>query len=464
MTGSATFAKLPQMQIPVEQSCFWLATRNADRHTVSLKGAQKADVTIIGAGFTGLWTAFFLRQLDANLNIAVVEQGCTGYGGSGRNAGMISACIDHSHALAMKHFGAAEAARLAQIGLANIDELSAFAQDCDLERSGHLHVALNDDQVEECRRLVDTADKLNLPGYKFLPAQETRDELNSPLYAGSAYAPGGGIVNPLKLIDKIHTHLLETGVHIYERSKVISVEKNCVRTEAGLLATEKIVLATDSYSHHLFPGLLHYFVPLYDYVLVSQPLTDNELNTIGWSNRQGITDGRNFFNYYRLTADNRVLWGTSEAMYYKGNKVEASCDHSPAHYTALKQSFVRHFPQLSHLSFPFAWGGPIASTTRLTPFFGTLNSGSVYYALGYTGHGIGTTRLAGKILAHMVTAKHSELLDLQMARKKPLPYPPEPLRQIAVNLVTRSLKRVDDGTKPDLLLHLLDLAGIGFSS
>ena len=111
-------------------------------------------------------------------------------------------------------------------------------------------------------------------------------------------------------------------------------------------------------------------------------------------------DARTFFNYYRLTADGRILWGTSEAAYYPGNRVDASCDHSPSHYAALRESFRRHFPQLAALEFPFAWGGPIASTTRLTPFFGTLD-GRISYGLGYTGHGIGSTRVAGKILAHL---------------------------------------------------------------
>jgi len=225
-----------------------------------------------------------------------------------------------------------------------------------------------------------------------------------------------------------------------------------------------VILATDAYTHHLFPGLLKYFVPLYDYIIVSEPLSDKQKESIGWKNRQGVTDGRTFFNYYRLTADDRILWGTSEAMYYPPNRVQESCDHSERHYRELEQSFSHHFPQLADLQFPYAWGGPIASTTRLTPFFGSASKDRVLYALGYTGHGIGSTRLAAKILAHLALERPSDLLELSIVKNKPFPYPPEPVRSFAIRKVTNALRKTDAGASPGLLLKLLDRIGIGFSS
>jgi glycine/D-amino acid oxidase-like deaminating enzyme len=431
---------------PIEQSCFWLATR-ASAPAPPLTGARRADIAIIGAGFTGLWTAHFLRQLDPALNFIVLEQGVAGYGGSGRNAGIVSPGLDHSPALAVKHFGAAEADRLARLGRQNVDELAAFAgADCDFERTGQLHVALTPAQLEGCRQLGN-----------FLDAEQTRAELNSPLYLGAAFVPGGGIINPVKLIDK-----LRRGLNLYERTAVTGLDRDRVHTATGTVTASKIILATNAFSHHLFPRLLRHFIPLYDYILVSAPLTPEQRAAIGWRNRQAVTDGRTFFNYYRLTADNRILWGTSEAMYYRGNRVDPACDHSERHYQALRESFARHFPQLTGLRWEYAWGGPIASTTRLTPFFGT--TGNLLYALGYTGHGIGSTRVAGKILAHLALNRPCELLDLAMVRRKPFPYPPEPIRSWAVGAVTRALRRVDAGEKPGLLLRLLDKSGIGFSS
>jgi glycine/D-amino acid oxidase-like deaminating enzyme len=177
-----------------------------------------------------------------------------------------------------------------------------------------------------------------------------------------------------------------------------------------------------------------------------------------------VTDGRSFFNYYRLTDDDRVLWGSSEAAYYAPNRVDEACDHSPRHYQALRESFAWHFPDLAHLSFPYQWGGAICATTRFTPFFGSAHGGRVLYGLGFTGHGLGTTHLAGKILAHLAAEKPSSLLDLPLVTRAPFPYPPEPLRSLAVAAVTRALRRADAGGRPGLLLALLDRLGIGLSS
>jgi glycine/D-amino acid oxidase-like deaminating enzyme len=206
------------------------------------------------------------------------------------------------------------------------------------------------------------------------------------------------------------------------------------------------------------------FIPLYDYILVSEPLSRAQWELIGWKGRQGITDGRTFFNYYRPTADGRVLWGTSEATYYSGNTVGPQCDHSPQHYESLRRSWRLHFPNLAGLEWPYAWGGAICSTTRMTPYFGRAMNDRVCYGLGFTGHGLGTTRLAGRILAHMALDRATDLLDLPLVRRRPFPYPPEPIRTWAVNQVTRALRRVDAGHSPSLLLRLLDRFGIGFSS
>jgi glycine/D-amino acid oxidase-like deaminating enzyme len=159
-----------------------------------------------------------------------------------------------------------------------------------------------------------------------------------------------------------------------------------------------------------------------------------------------------------------VLWGTSEAVFYRRNRVDASCDHSPRHYESLRGSWRRTFPQLATLDWPYAWGGPICSTTRLTPFFGRALGGRAVYGLGYTGHGLGSTRLAGRILAHLVLEVPSDLLSLGMVRTPPFPYPPEPLRGWAVAAVTRALRKVDAGKPPGVVLRVLERMGVGFSS
>lgn len=453
--------------LPIHEACYWMTTSRSEP-APALNQDITADIAIVGAGFTGLWTAVLLKQLDASADVVVLERENAGYGASGRNAGILSETIDHSHSLAVTHFGLEEAQRLVAIGKQNLQEMAAFlitnGVDADLEQTGRLHVALTTAQTEDLQKTIEAEKILGISGAKYLDAGAVRDEIHSPLYLGGAFFPSGGILNPVKLVHGLKRVAISQGVRFFERTDVAGLHNGSIRTAGGSIQAKKVVLATDAYTHHLYPQILKYFIPLYDYIIVSEPLTEAEIKTIGWRNRQGVTDGRTFFNYYRLTRDNRIVWGTSEAKYYAPNRVEESCDHSEPHYAALKESFRRHFPPLKDLEFPFAWGGPIASTTRLTPFFGTERKGRLVYALGYTGHGIGSTRVAGKILAHLALEKRCDLLNLLMVRKKPFPYPPEPLRSWAVNSVTRSLRRVDEGKRPGLLLTILDKLRIGFSS
>jgi len=455
----------------IEEACYWFATRPPLAET-RLEGSQRTDVAVVGAGLTGLWTALWLKALDPALDVAVVEQGNAAYGASGRNAGMLSETIDHSHDLAIEHFGEVEARRLAQLGRDNIDEMIGFWRDnhidCDYEPTGRLLVALSDAHLETLRHDALVAERLGIHDYQLLDAAQTQAEVRSPLYRGALYAPGGGVLNPVKLVDGLRRVALERGVRIYEQSPVSAVHERGVAlqvdTAQGQLAAAKVVLATSAYTHHLLRRVLWRFIPLYDYIIVSEPLHDAQLAALGWHRRQGVTDCRNFFLYYRLTKDNRIVWGTSEAVYYPGNRVGQACDHSLAHYRSLQESFVSHFPQLDGLRFEYAWGGSICSTTRMTPYFGAAYGGKLWYGLGFTGHGLGSTHLAGKVLALRTLGRHDELLSLTLVRKKPFPYPPEPFRTLAVRKVTHDLRHVDRGGRPSLFLRLLQCMGLGFSS
>ncbi|MGE3804899.1 MAG: NAD(P)/FAD-dependent oxidoreductase [Gemmataceae bacterium] len=456
---------------PIEAACYWLAHRPPAAET-RLEGSQRAEIAIVGAGLTGLWTALWLKTYSPGLDVAVVEQGCAAYGASGRNAGLLSETIDHSHALAIEHFGLDEARRLARLGRDNIDEMTAFwhAQqiDCDYEPTGRMIVALHDAHLAALRHDVEVAARLGIDDYQLLDATQTQAELRSPLYRGALSVPSGGLLNPVKLVDGLRRVALSRGVKIYERSPVSSIrDRRTIMhlvTPQGTLDADKVVLATSAYTHHLLPRVLWRFIPLYDYIIVSEPLNDGQIASIGWQRRQGVTDCRNFFLYYRLTRDHRILWGTSEAVYYPGNKVGTEQDHSQAHYRMLEESFAAHFPQLNGLRFDYAWGGSICSTTRLTPYFGSAYGKKLWYGLGFTGHGLGSTHLAGKILARLALEQSDDLLSLTLVTRKPLPYPPEPLRALAVRKVTRDLRRVDEGGRPSLLLRLLDRLGVGFSS
>lgn len=456
---------------PVEDSCYWLAAHKA-APAPPLEGDRGCDVAIVGAGFTGLWTATFLKELDPALDVVVLEQAQSAYGASGRNAGILGDTVDHTHELAVAHFGRDEARRLAVLGRENVAALRrnllARGIDCDLEPSGQLHVALSPGQAEELRAAKACAEDLGVDDLRFLSRDEAQAEIHCARYTGALFNPAGGVLDPVKLVRGLKDDLRSRGATLHENTRVTGFDADGagvrVRSERGALRAGKAVLATNAWSHELLPRLGWRFLPLYDYVIASEPLSAAQRELIGWKGRQGVSDARSFFKYYRLTRDDRVIWGTSEARYHTGNRVSPAQDHSEPHYAELRSSFAEHFPALRDLEFPYAWGGPICATTRFTPFFGSALGGRLFYGLGYTGHGIGTTHLAGRLLAHMVTGRATELLDLRLVREAPFPFPPVPLRRWAVDAVTRDLRRVDAGGAPSLLLRLLDRMGIGLSS
>ena len=457
---------------PIETSCFWLADLPPRPARPAIEGDQRADIAIIGGGFTGLWAALFLKELAPEKEVVLLEAERIAYGASGRNAGQVSETLDHSHALAIRHFGETEARRLALLARQNLDEMKAFLEqesiDAEFARVGQIVLALTKAHTRELDAALASARQLGIGDWRRLDRDATREALGSPLPLCALFAPQAATVHPAKLAEGLAQVAEKRGVRIHERSPVVRIDgengKLRLTARGGTLRAPRAILATNAYSHLLAPQLARRFLPLYDYVLASEPLTAAQMSSIRWAGRQGVTDFRNFFNYSRLTADNRVVWGTSEAVYHRGNGVGPEHDHAPAIYTELERSFARFFPDLKELRFPYRWGGAIAATTRFTPFFGALHSGRLLYGLGYTGHGVGTTRVAGKLLAHLALERRSELASLALVRKPPFPYPPEPFRRWGVGLVTRALRRVDDGAAPGLLLRILDRLGVGLSS
>lgn len=245
----------------------------------------------------------------------MVDQGLAAYGASGRNAGMLSETIDHGHALAIEHFGEAEARRLARLGETNVGEMLDLLRqrhiECDYEPTGRLMVALTKAHLDEARSTVEIAERLGLKGFRLLDRDAIRAQLDSPLYLGGVSVSGGGILDPVKLVEGLRVEAEGLGVQVFENTEITALESAGagarLQSKAGSVAARKVVLATSAYTHHLLPQIIRRFIPLYDYILVSEPLSEEQHARIGWKGRQGVTDGRAFFNYYRLTPDNRIL-------------------------------------------------------------------------------------------------------------------------------------------------------------
>ncbi len=218
-----------------------------------------------------------------------------------------------------------------------------------------------------------------------------------------------------------------------------------------------------------FPSLLRRLrlmtVPVYDYVLMTEPLSAEQRASIGWAHRQGVGDASNMFHYYRLTRDDRILWGGYDAVYHYGSRVDRSLEQSGRTHALLAEQFFDTFPQLEGLRFSHRWAGVIDTCTRFTAFFGTAYDGRVAYAQGYTGLGVGSTRFGADVALDLLSGQETERTRLAMVREKPLPFPPEPFRYAGVSLTRWSLARADaSGGRRNLWLRSLDRVGLGFDS
>jgi glycine/D-amino acid oxidase-like deaminating enzyme len=276
------------------------------------------------------------------------------------------------------------------------------------------------------------------------------------------------MVHPAKLAWGLRRACLDLGVRVHEHYEVTGLDRDGsamrVRTPHGSVRAPKVVVGTNAFTGVL-KRLRHYVVPVYDYVLVTEPLTNQQLQSVGWEGRQGLADTANQFHYYRLTADNRILWGGYDAVYHYGSKVRAEYDHRPETYALLADQFFTTFPQLEGLGFTHQWGGAIDACSRFTAFWGRAYRGQVAYVAGYTGLGVGSSRFGARVLLDLVDNVQTERTALDLVRSKPLPFPPEPLRYAAIALTKRAIAKADrNNGQRGAWLRALDRMGLGFDS
>jgi glycine/D-amino acid oxidase-like deaminating enzyme len=451
---------------------FWLDDPGRPAALPPLREDVRCDLAVVGAGYSGLWTALLAKERDPGRDVVLLEGARIGWAASGRNGGFCAASLTHGLPNGIDRFPD-ELRTLTRLGAENLDAIEAtlrkYRIDCDWERTGEMNVATAPWQVAELREYADLAAQYG-EQVEFLDAEQARAQVNSPSYLAAAWdREGCAIIHPAKLAWGLRRACLELGVRIYERSPVVALEKSVngpsLRTKQGKwVVADQAVLATNAYPS-LLKRVRPYIVPVYDYVLMTERLSTGQLAETGWSARQGIGDSGNQFHYYRLTADNRILWGGYDAIYYYGSRIRSELDQRPATFTKLAQHFFETFPHLEGLKFTHSWGGVIDTCTRFCAFFGTAHSGRVAYAAGYTGLGVGATRFGANVMLDLLSGKPTELTDLQLVRTKPLPFPPEPFKAVGVTLTRWSLDRADhnDG-KRNLWLRTLDRAGLGFDS
>jgi len=431
---------------PAAGGSFWFSTGDPSRRAPIL-GRQRFDVGVIGGGFTGLWSAIALLDADPSLRVAVLEAEQVGFGASGRNGGFCAASLTHGLANGLLHFPD-EIEVLEAEGRRNLAELVAFVRaegiDAELEETGTLDVATEPHHVDNLRAYADLTARYGHPLH-FLDRAEIQAEIHSPRFL--AALRGGPdrsvLVNPAKLAWGLAAAVERRGGTIFESSRVTGLRRRAWGVEVdvaggGVVEAAHVLVGTSAYSGWM-RRLVPVFVPVYDYVLMTEPLTPGQLDGIGWRGREGLSDAGHQFHYFRLSADNRMLWGGFDAIYHPGNRVLPAHDRRPATFETLERHFAATFPQLDGIRFTHRWGGAIDTTTRFHVTFGEALGGRVHYALGYTGLGVGSTRWAAGILRDRILAPDSPRLRLRFVRSRPFPIPPEPARTPAVELMRRAV-------------------------
>lgn len=448
----------------VRDGCFWLEDVGHQVRYPSLatSPAGPVDLVVVGAGYCGLWTALIAKQRNPGARVVVLEMETVGWAASGRNGGFCSASITHGEENGRSRWPQ-EYDQLERLGLENLDAIERTVADLkldvDYERTGELDVAVEPHQVEW---LAD--------GEGFLDQEAVRALVNSPTYLAGHLDPDVALVHPAKLAVELARAATEQGVEIHEHTKVTRVATDGktgpvgVEFEGGKVSAERVALATNVFPS-LLPRYLFHTVPVYDFALMTEPLSATQLASIGWEGRQGVGDVANQFHYYRLSRDNRILYGGYDAVYNFGRKVDATHEHRPETHRALASHFFTTFPQLEGLRFTHQWAGAIDTSTRFCAFYGLARQGRVAHAAGFTGLGVGATRFAAEVMLDLLSGERTERTRLEMVRRKPLPFPPEPLAATGINLTRWSLDRADhhEGHR-NLWLKALDKLGLGFDS
>ena len=458
--------------VETKQAVFWVdQLDNTTKEPFALTGSKETDLVIIGGGFTGLWTALLASEANPGRKIIILESETVGYGASSRNGGFCDASLTHGLENGVSHWPK-EMPTLVRLGRENLKGIVETTErhniDCDIEKTGEINVAVKQWQVEQLLQSANLAKSFG-GDVQLLDSNAVKEQVNSPTYLAGLWNRDGAIMlDPGKLVRGLQDAVTALGVAIFEKSPVIDLTKSgnkiVVSTQNGQISADRVVIATNAFNPVL-KKIRRYVIPVYDHVLVSEPLSSSQLQSLNWSNRQGIGDSGNQFHYYRLTKNNRVLWGGYDAHYYFGNRMGFQVENNDQTCGMLAEHFFETFPQLEGLSFTHKWSGPIGTTTRFSCSWGSSHQGQVAWAAGYTGLGVGATRFGAQVALDLVDGIDTERTELEMVRKNPFPFPPEPFRWLGVQITSSMMKRSDRNEgRRGLWLKLLDRFGIGFDS
>jgi glycine/D-amino acid oxidase-like deaminating enzyme len=404
----------------------------------SLPGDRSVDVAIVGGGYTGLWTAYYLHRANPALRIAIVDANVVGFGASGRNGGWCSALLPMGlDAMAATH-GRDAAVRLQRAMNATVPEVGAVAAaegiDCHFAHGGYLHMARSRMQADRIR--ADVANQRTFgftdDDVRWLDADEASARLSVSNPHGAAFTPHCAAIHPARLVRGLARVVEGQGTAIYEQTPVSEIAPRRVITAQGTIAADVVVRATEAFTPSL-KGHRRTVAPIYSLMIATEPLPDAVFDSIGLRHRETFNDGRRMIIYGQRTADNRFAFGGRGAPYHFGSAMKAEYDRNPNVHAGLHDTLRELFPQIGDVPVAHRWGGAVAAARDWWCSVGYDKAAGVAWAGGYVGDGVGTTNLSGRTLADLITGADSDLVDLPWVGHRSRKWEPEPLRWIGIN-------------------------------
>ena len=442
--------------MPNESRSWWLREAlAADPGTPCppLQGPIRADIAIVGGGYTGLWTAFHLKQADPGADVVLLEADICGAGPSGRNGGFMYG-LWGDFAVLVDLFGTQDAVRVGQASESAVDfgedTFRKAGIDIWFQRSGHLTVstsAVFDAALDEYCQLQS---RDGFPGehFQLLSAAEVAERCRSPQFRAGVLETRGATVQPARLVRGLRSLVLDAGVRIYEGTPVDLIEGGMpvkIVTPDGEVAAEQAVLGLNAWSNQI-PQFRRSIIPRASHIVLTEPAPER-LRELGWTGGEGIGDFRTTLHYLRTTPDGRIAFGAGTATAGRGSDGLMSGDSS--WYRRLEATLHKWFPEFRGVGIDAAWGGPIDVSAHHVPFFGSMWGGNVHFGMGFTGGGVGPCILGGQILSSLVLGRQDEFSSLPLVGLRSKRFPPQPLLHVGARLTLEAILRTDDAWEAD---------------
>jgi glycine/D-amino acid oxidase-like deaminating enzyme len=411
----------------------------------ALSGDLDVDVAIVGAGFTGLWTAYYLLAAEPSIRIAVLEKEIAGFGASGRNGGWCSALFPVSASTLAREAGPDAATAQYAAMRKSVAEVVRVADaegiDADVATGGTVVLARSTPQLERARHDAAESTEFGL-GVTLLDEAAARARLDATGVLGATYTPHCAAVQPAKLVRGLAGAVAERGALIAENTTATGIAPHAVTTDRGTVRADFVIRATEGYTAQL-PGSRRALAPVYSLIIATEPLDDVAWQEIGLRHRETFSDHRHLIVYGQRSADGRLVFGGRGAPYHYGSRVAAGYDRVPGVFAALQASLVDLFPMLRDVAITHRWGGPLGIARDWHASVGVDRATGLGWAGGYVGDGVSTTNLAGRTLTDLILGRDGELTRLPWVGHRSRRWEPEPLRWLGANAGLRAMTWAD---------------------